>query len=165
MKKMKHSIRVLLAGVFVLAGCIRKPAEPAVQPTAAPVSTQAAIQTPASAIPEDTECDDKACVAEYLSVYWHLPNNFMTKKEARKYGWESGPLWRIVEGKAIGGDEFLNMEGYLPYQYTYAECDIDSIGLNTSHRNRKRIVYSADGKLIYYTDDHYNTFELLYGEE
>lgn len=28
----------------------------------------------------------------------------------------------------------------------------------------KRIVYSNDG-LVYYTEDHYETFELLYGEE
>ena len=27
-----------------------------------------------------------------------------------------------------------------------------------------RIVYSNDG-LVYYTEDHYETFELLYGEE
>ena len=44
---------------------------------------------------------------------------------------------------------------------TYHECDIDYEG---GFRNAKRIVYSDDG-LIYYTEDHYETFELLYGEE
>ena len=31
-------------------------------------------------------------------------------------------------------------------------------------RNEKRIVFSNDG-LVYYTEDHYESFELLYGEE
>ena len=37
----------------------------------------------------------------------------------------------------------------------YFECDIDFDG---GYRNEKRILYSSDG-LIYYTEDHYNTFE------
>lgn len=43
----------------------------------------------------------------------------------------------------------------------YYECDIDFDG---TYRNEKRIVFSNDG-LIYYTEDHYESFELLYGEE
>ena len=43
----------------------------------------------------------------------------------------------------------------------YYECDIDSDG---GYRGAKRIIYSDDG-LVYYTEDHYETFELLYGEE
>ena len=43
----------------------------------------------------------------------------------------------------------------------YYECDIDFDG---TYRNAKRIVFSNDG-LIYYTEDHYESFELLYGEE
>ena len=39
-----------------------------------------------------------------------------------------------------------------------AECDID---YKTGNRNAKRLVYSNDG-LIYYTDDHYKSFEKLY---
>ena len=39
--------------------------------------------------------------------------------------------------------------------------DIDSDG---GYRGAKRIVFSNDG-LIYYTEDHYESFELLYGEE
>ena len=45
---------------------------------------------------------------------------------------------------------------------TYHECDIDTIG--ESSRGAKRLVYGDDGR-IYYTEDHYETFELLYGEE
>lgn len=44
---------------------------------------------------------------------------------------------------------------------TYQECDIDTLG--ASSRGAKRIVFSSDG-LIYYTEDHYETFTLLYGE-
>ncbi|MBQ2082909.1 MAG: ribonuclease, partial [Lachnospiraceae bacterium] len=43
----------------------------------------------------------------------------------------------------------------------YFECDID---YNGGKRGEKRLVYSNDG-LIYYTEDHYETFELLYGVE
>ena len=45
---------------------------------------------------------------------------------------------------------------------TYTECDIDTLGADK--RGAKRIVFSNDG-LIYYTEDHYETFELLYGED
>ena len=40
------------------------------------------------------------------------------------------------------------------------ECDIDTLG--AEKRGAKRIVFSNDG-LIYYTEDHYESFELLYG--
>ena len=43
---------------------------------------------------------------------------------------------------------------------TYTECDIDTKGARS--RGAKRIVFSNDG-LIYYTDDHYESFTLLYG--
>ena len=45
---------------------------------------------------------------------------------------------------------------------TYYECDIDTIG--ETSRGAKRIIFSSDG-LIYYTEDHYESFTLLYGEE
>ena len=45
---------------------------------------------------------------------------------------------------------------------SWTECDIDTLG--KSSRGAKRIVFSNDG-LIYYTPDHYESFELLYGEE
>ena len=66
--------------------------------------------------------------------------------------------------KTIGGSVFGNYEGNLPAKKgrQYTECDIDTQG--KSSRGAKRIVFSNDG-LIYYTGDHYKTFELLYGEE
>ena len=45
---------------------------------------------------------------------------------------------------------------------TYHECDIDT--LNAKSRGAKRIIYSDDGQ-IYYTDNHYKSFTLLYGDD
>ena len=107
----------------------------------------------------------KEDVALYLITYGELPSNYVTKKEARKLGWvpSKGNLQEVCEGCSIGGDYFTYREEEgLPYKEgrQYYECDIDYDG---GTRNAKRIVFSNDG-LVYYTGDHYKTFELLYGE-
>ena len=118
-----------------------------------------------TSIDEDGEYTSRDDVAAYLHLYQHLPSNFITKKEAKALGWESqkGNLGEVAPGKSIGGDYFGNYEGILPEAEgrEYHECDIDSDG---GYRGAKRIIYSNDG-LIYYTEDHYETFTLLYGEE
>ena len=103
-------------------------------------------------------------VALYIHLYGKLPSNFITKKEAKALGWQGGSLEPYAPGKCIGGDRFGNYEGILPKVKgrTYYECDIDTLG--KKKRGAKRIIYSSDGQ-IYYTGDHYETFELLYGEE
>ncbi len=111
---------------------------------------------------EDGTYTSKEDVALYIHTYGKLPNNFITKNEARKLGWEGGSLEPFAPGKCIGGDRFGNYEGLLPTDRTYTECDIDTLGAKS--RGAKRIVFSNDG-LIYYTDDHYESFTLLYGEE
>lgn len=103
----------------------------------------------------------KEDVALYIHTYGCLPDNFITKKEARALGWEGGSLEPYAPGMCIGGDRFGNYEGLLPEDREYTECDIDTLGAKS--RGAKRIVFSEDG-LIYYTDDHYESFELLYGE-
>ena len=103
----------------------------------------------------------KEDVALYIHLYGELPMNFMTKKHARDLGWEGGSLEPIAPGMSIGGDHFGNYEGLLPEDREYTECDIDTRGKDS--RGAKRIVFSDDG-LIYYTEDHYESFELLYGE-
>lgn len=113
---------------------------------------------------EDGWYDSRDEVVLYLITYGHLPGNYVTKNEARKKGWSSGSLEPYFPGCSIGGDVFQNREGLLPKAKgrTYYECDIDTAGKNS--RGSKRVVFSNDG-LIYYSDDHYESFTLLYGEE
>lgn len=103
-------------------------------------------------------------VSLYLHVHGHLPENYITKDEARELGWEGGSVEKHAPGYAIGGDVFGNREGLLPEapDRVYYECDVDTKGADS--RGSNRLVYSNDG-LIYYTYDHYESFELLYGEE
>lgn len=102
---------------------------------------------------------DKEHVAAYLKEYGELPSNYITKNEARKLGWNGSRsgLWDVAWGMSIGGDKFGNYEEILPVKRgrQYYECDIDFDGRKA---NAKRIVYSNDG-LIFYTEDHYETFE------
>ena len=138
------------------------------------------ISLPADTGPEETTVTDeteeelqidengayttKQEVAFYIYTYGHLPSNFITKKEAESLGWSGGSLEPYAPGKCIGGNRFGNYEGILPEKEgrQYTECDIDTLG--AEKRGAKRIVFSNDG-LIYYTEDHYETFELLYGSE
>ena len=136
------------------------PTEAVTEPTA-----EAETETQAQpAIDEDGWYYSKDDVALYIHTYGRLPGNFITKKQAQKLGWSSGSLEKYAPGKAIGGDRFGNYEGLLPAKKgrTYTECDIDTKG--AKKRGAKRIIFSNDG-LIYYTDDHYESFTLLYGEE
>lgn len=114
-------------------------------------------------LPEDGTYTTKEDVALYLHLYGRLPDNFITKKEAQNLGWSGGSLEPYAPGLCIGGNRFGNYEGLLPEAEgrTYTECDIDTLGAKS--RGAKRIVFSNDG-LIYYTEDHYESFELLYGD-
>ena len=109
-------------------------------------------------IDEDGSYTTKDDVALYIHTYGKLPHNFITKKEAQKLGWSGGSLEPYAPGKCIGGNHFGNYEGALP-DGNYRECDIDTLGKKS--RGAKRIIYSDDGR-IYYTGDHYKTFEQLY---
>ena len=141
-------------------------------PTTVPVETEPVETELAETVPEETEAlididgwyYSAEDVALYLVTYGYLPENFITKSEARDLGWEGGSVEKYAPGYAIGGDKFGNREGLLPKASgrQYYECDIDTDGENS--RGAKRLVFSNDG-LIYYTEDHYETFILLYGEE
>ncbi len=115
-----------------------------------------------AALDRDGYYYSKDDVALYIYTYGYLPDNFISKSQARKLGWEGGSLERYAKDCVIGGDRFGNYEGVLPKKKgrVYTECDIDTLG--KSKRGAKRIVFSNDG-LIYYTEDHYEHFELLYG--
>ena len=110
---------------------------------------------------EDGTYNSAGDVSLYLYTYDHLPDNYITKNEARDLGWTGGSVEQVAPGCAIGGDRFGNREGILPKAEgrQYYECDIDTIG--ETSRGAKRIVWSDDG-LIYYTEDHYESFTLLY---
>ncbi|OJF90442.1 ribonuclease domain-containing protein [Alkalibacterium sp. 20] len=104
-------------------------------------------------------------VALYLHTYDELPDNYLIKAKAKakafELGWEAseGNLWEISEEMLIVGDTF----GILPEKdgCQYYEADVNYAG---GYRGAERLVYSNDG-LIYYTDDYYDSFQLLYEEE
>ena len=183
MKQRLFSLLLALAMVFSLAACGAAP-EPAPQGAAKSAATQVQPpdeapekpseelpaemseepESPEDILPEDGWYYSKDDVALYIHIYGHLPDNFITKKEAEALGWSGGPVEKYAPGMAIGGGRVGNYEGLLPEAdgRSYTECDIDTNG--ASSRGAKRIVFSNDG-LIYYTEDHYESFELLYGEE
>ena len=141
-------------------------------------SVQTEAQTTSEAETEEIETEDEAAVIDedghytskeevalYLYTYGKLPSNFITKKEAENLGWkkkdgEAGQLHVAAPGMSIGGSSFGNYEGLLPEKKgrKYFECDINYVKGN---RGAERLVYSNDG-LIFYTGDHYESFEQLY---
>lgn len=104
----------------------------------------------------------KEKVALYIHTYQKLPQNYITKAQARSLGWEGGSLLSYAPYKCIGGDVYSNYEKTLPVKVgrKYYECDINTLG--ALRRGSERLVYSNDG-LIYYTSDHYASFIKLYG--
>jgi major membrane immunogen (membrane-anchored lipoprotein) len=100
-------------------------------------------------------------VANYIKVHKKLPDNFITKEEARKLGWDpqKGNLHEVAPGKSIGGDVYQNREGKLPSKKGRIWYEAD-INYKSGHRGKDRIVFSNDG-LIYKTEDHYETFEQI----
>lgn len=106
---------------------------------------------------------------EELALYIHsfdkLPKNFLTKSQARELGWDAsmGNLWEVSDKMSIGGDSFGNREKLLPEasKRRYFEADVNYQG---GYRGPERLVYSSDG-LIFYTSDHYDSFEQLYGRD
>ena len=98
-------------------------------------------------------------VALYIHLYGRLPGNFISKRKAEELGWDpsEGNLDEVAPGKSIGGSRFGNYEGRLP-KGDYRECDINYTG---GFRGPERLIYSDDGR-VYYTGDHYKTFEQLY---
>ena len=156
----------MLAALLGACAVTTQPA-PAAQEQPLPASEQDELHLiedePAAVLPEDGSYTTKEDVSAYLIAYGHLPANFITKDEARAAGWQGGSLEPYCPGKCIGGDRFGNREGLLPSAKgrVWTECDINTLGARS--RGAERIVFSNDG-LIYYTGDHYESFELLYGE-
>ena len=100
-------------------------------------------------------------VVLYLDTYGELPDNYITKNEARKLGWEGGTPEHFLAGSAIGGDRFGNREGILP-DGDYTECDLNTNG--SSSRGAERLVFSDDGH-YYHTENHYESFTEVWVED
>ena len=180
-KARKLTALLLMLGLLasLLCGCVTIPAAPSQSPAqeqltllpndvdTAPAEDGLTLLPEESAAPaaldEDGSYTTKEDVCAYLIAYGHLPSNFITKDQARAAGWEGGSLEKYCPGKCIGGDRFGNREGLLPKAKgrTWTECDINTLGARS--RGAERIVFSNDG-LIYYTGDHYESFQLLYGK-
>lgn len=140
-------------------GAASSSSEPA---SASPSGTSASAPDSKITVQEDGTYTSKDEVALYIHTYGHLPSNFVNKTKAKKAGWvaKKGNLDEVLPGMSIGGSEFYNNEGQLPDAKgrTWTECDINYTG---GYRGAERIVFSNDG-LIFYTADHYKTFEQLY---
>ena len=123
---------------------------------AAPAEEQA-VSTEEYAVKEGAYYYDLQNVVLYLDCYHRLPDNYITKNEARDLGWEGGSVEDYCEGAAIGGDRFGNREGVLPQngKTVYFECDIDTHGWK--NRGSRRLIYTKDGE-YFYSPDHYETY-------
>ena len=146
----------------VLTAVIEIAEEAVTEETATKVTVTEESVVPEVTLDEEGFYTSKEDVSLYLYLYGELPDNYITKKEAKALGWDSskGNLWDVAPGMSIGGDYFGNYEGLLPEEEDrdYYECDIDYEG---GYRNAKRIIFSDDG-LIFYTEDHYESFDQLY---
>ncbi len=163
---------IMIAFLLVLAclsGCQTtvsdQPSVPATQQTSQTEPGQTTDEDSVIAVQEGQGYSTREEVAAYLHQFHKLPPNFITKAEALRLGWDNtkGNLWEVTDKMSIGGDRFGNREGLLPSAKgrVYYECDINYDG---GYRGAERIVYSNDG-LIYYSDDHYQSFTQLYEEE
>ncbi|MDO5028841.1 MAG: ribonuclease domain-containing protein [Bacillota bacterium] len=146
---------IFLALIFLFVGCSRpdKKAED-LENKAAVANDSIDLEIE---IVEDQAYYDLDQVASYVKTFGSLPKNYITKAEAKDLGWSV----ENSQGLVIGGDEFYNREGLLPKKSsrTYYEADLSS-GYKDD-RGPERLVFSNDG-LIFYTKDHYKSFEQLY---
>ena len=123
------------------------------------------------AVEESGEYTTKDSVAAYLCKFDKLPSNYVGKNEGKDLyesstgntfsRWNFNP-WTTI-GVMIGGDDFNNYASDPDYYHenlpegSYSEADVDYSG---SNRGTKRLIYQS-GCIIYYTADHYETFDLL----
>lgn len=126
-------------------------------PTIAPTATPVRTEKPTAA-PKQTAITAPQDIADYIFAHGTLPDNFLTKSEARQLGWDSSQNYvsDVAPGYSIGGDRFGNYEGLLPDASGRKWYEADA-NYTAGPRGAERILYSSDG-LVYYTSDHYQTF-------
>lgn len=123
--------------------------------------TSAPTATPTDA-PKQTAITAPQDIADYIFAHGTLPDNFLTKNEARQLGWDSSKNYvsDVAPGYSIGGDKFGNYEGLLPDASGRKWYEADA-NYTSGPRGAERILYSSDG-LVYYTNDHYQTFTKMH---
>lgn len=127
-------------------------------------SSSIATKSIYEAVEESGLYTTKDSVAAYLCKFDKLPGNYVGKDEGKslyesKIGntfekWNFNP-WTTL-GVMIGGDVYENHDGQLP-SGSYHEADVD---YSAKNRGTKRLIYQSDC-VIYYTADHYETFNKL----
>ena len=140
MKKLTALWLALLFALALLAGCTQDAGivgsadgpteiiisdgegEPESESLGPAVTDMQAVPSIDAAPDEDGWYDSRDDVARYLMEYGTLPQNYITKAEARALGWEGGSL----------------------------ECDINTAGAD--ERGAERIVFSNDGLIFYTAD-------------
>lgn len=130
---------------------------PETQSLAASVQQETSADAPKSQQPITVP----QAIADYLFTHGELPDNFLTKNEAKAMGWDSSSnyLSDVAPGYSIGGDRFGNYEGLLPDASGRKWYEADA-NYTSGPRGAERVVYSSDG-LVYYTGDHYESFEQM----
>ena len=134
-------------------------------------SSSVAIKSIYEAVEESGLYTTRDSVAAYLCKFDKLPSNYVGKNEGKslyesKIGktfdkWNFNP-WTTI-GVMIGGDTFNNYadnpDNYHPTlpEGNYHEADVD---YSAKNRGTKRLIYQSDC-VIYYTADHYETFNKL----
>ncbi|MEL6824764.1 MAG: ribonuclease domain-containing protein [Pseudomonadota bacterium] len=112
---------------------------------------------------------DHQTVATFLKRNnFALPDNYITKAEARQIGWRpnQGNLAEVAPGKSIGGDRYYNQPNpktgsQLPNSEGRVWFEAD-LNYNGGYRGRDRLLFSNDG-LVYRTvgAGKYSQFERL----
>jgi ribonuclease len=136
-------------------------ADTIIEPAADTAARQNSIPTQQKSILFKKDIDEltkEAVVVPYVKQFHRLPRCYITKKYARKRGWDpaKGNLCEVLPGRAIGGDRFTNREGRLPEKPRRKWYEAD-LNYNCAHRNADRLLFSNDG-LVFVTKDHYKTF-------
>lgn len=113
---------------------------------------------------EDGTYTTKEDVARYIRLYGHLPDNFITKKEAQQLGWTGGSLEPYGTGllhRAAAGSETMR-PGCRRQTAELTECDHQHPGRQCPGAGGGRLFQRW---AVYYSGDHYQTFELCMVEE
>ena len=148
----------------------KKTPTPTPSATPAPAQPEGAAEQPegealptVSPVPDGPIIDPQSITDWLFSHDFTLPDNFITKAEARRLGWQSKSydLSEVAPGKSIGGDYFGNYEEKLPTGQGIRYREADCWYTGGSSRGKYRVVFSTEGR-VWYTKDHYETFTELF---